>query len=198
MSKTINDYRNLLIKDISKRILDTKLSRIEAEDVSIGDSPIIINDINDSDGTFTLDRIDVATKNGEAVIYLDCSSAYDNASLTLKEVGLDELAGLLEWLELYEEEIEEFANETDVTAEDGNGKVKKVIRFYQRSWVDIIVEVDADADDEEVYELASERYNNGEYDDSDTDFENTNYEDVTDYYKENELPPFGDWKTANR
>lgn len=193
MSDAIKNYRNRLIKDISKRILDTKLSRIEVEDVSIGDSPIIVNNINDSDGTFTLDRIDVAMKNGEAVVYLDCSSAYDNASLTLEQVGLDELAGLLEWLELYEEEIEEIASETDVTAGDEDGKVKKVIRFYQRAWVDIAVEVDADATEDEIYEIASEKYNNGEYDDSDTDFENTDYEDVTDYYEENGLPPIMDW-----
>ena len=66
--------------------------------------------------------------------------------------------------------------------------MKRVIRFFQRSWVDIVVEVPEDADDEEVYEAANERYNNGEYDDSDTDFENTDYEDVTDYYEENEIP----------
>lgn len=71
-------------------------------------------------------------------------------------------------------------------------KTKRVIRFYQRSWVDIVVEVDAEASEEEVFEKASERYNNGEYDDSDTDFENTDYTDVTDYYKENELPPFNE------
>lgn len=68
--------------------------------------------------------------------------------------------------------------------------MKRVIRFYQRSWVDIVVDVPDTADDEEVYEAANERYNNGEYDDSDTDFENTDYTDVTDYYKENNIPPF--------
>ena len=72
---------------------------------------------------------------------------------------------------------------------------KRVIRFYQRSWVDIVVEVPDDADDEEVFEAASERYNNGEYDDADTDFENTDYTDVTEYYKENSLPPIVDWKS---
>lgn len=68
--------------------------------------------------------------------------------------------------------------------------MKRVIRFYQKSWVDIVVDVPDTADDEEVYEAANERYNNGDYDDSDTDFENTDYTDVTDYYKENNIPPF--------
>lgn len=68
---------------------------------------------------------------------------------------------------------------------------KKVIRFYQRSWVDIVVEVPDDATNEEVFEKANERYNNGEYDDADTDFENTDYTDVTDYYEQNGIPPFG-------
>ena len=66
--------------------------------------------------------------------------------------------------------------------------MKRVIRFYQRSWVDIVVDAPENADDEEIYDLANERYNEGDYDDSDTDFENTDYEDVTDYYDENEIP----------
>ena len=57
-----------------------------------------------------------------------------------------------------------------------------------------MVDVPDTADDEEVYEAANERYNNGEYDDSDTDFENTEYTDVTEYYRENGLPPIGEWK----
>lgn len=59
---------------------------------------------------------------------------------------------------------------------------KHVIRFHQHAWVDIVVEAD---NDEEAMEIAFEKYNNGCYDDSDTDFENTYTEDVTGHYDDN-------------
>lgn len=47
---------------------------------------------------------------------------------------------------------------------------KYTYRFHSDAWVDISVEAE---DEESAQILADERYNNGEYDDSDTDFENT-------------------------
>lgn len=51
-------------------------------------------------------------------------------------------------------------------------KTKKTytIRFWAESWTDIKVEAKSE---EEAYELADEMYNNGEYSDEDTGFENT-------------------------
>lgn len=47
---------------------------------------------------------------------------------------------------------------------------KYTYRFHSDAWVDITVEAE---DEESARMLADERYNNGEYDDCDTDFENT-------------------------
>lgn len=47
---------------------------------------------------------------------------------------------------------------------------KYTYRFHSDAWVDIAVEAE---DEESAQILADERYNNGEYDDADTDFENT-------------------------
>ena len=47
---------------------------------------------------------------------------------------------------------------------------KYTYRFHSDAWVDITVEAD---NEEDALLLADDRYNNGEYDDSDTDFENT-------------------------
>ena len=62
---------------------------------------------------------------------------------------------------------------------------KYTVRFHTHGWTDITVEADSE---EEAAELASDKYNCGEYDDSDTDFENTNMENVSDYYVKNEIP----------
>lgn len=44
------------------------------------------------------------------------------------------------------------------------------VRFHQHAWVDITVEAD---NEDEARELAEDEYNFGNYDDGDTDFENT-------------------------
>lgn len=77
--------------------------------------------------------------------------------------------------ELYPDE------ETDNTPK----KQKFTFRFHTHGWTDITVEAE---DEEEAAELASEKYNEGDYDDSDSDFENTNMENVTDYYVDNDIP----------
>ena len=46
-------------------------------------------------------------------------------------------------------------------------------RFHRDAWTDITVEA---KNAEEAEELAMEKYNNGEYEDADEDFENTNFE----------------------
>lgn len=194
----LTEFRNELIDKIVERVVKTKLETIEAVKISEGDSPIIISNVNDENSTFTLDRIRVELqpyaggKGNYPFVYIDASSAYENTTVSLTEMGTDELAGLLEWLELYEDEIDELAESINPTAGEPK-KVKRVIRFYRRAWTDVVVEVDEDADSEEIYEAANEKYNNGDYDDSAEDFENTDYADVTSYYKSNNLPPFEGW-----
>lgn len=48
-------------------------------------------------------------------------------------------------------------------------------RFHRDAWVDITVKA---KNKEEAEEIAQEMYNNGEYEDSDEDFENTYCEQV--------------------
>jgi hypothetical protein len=65
-------------------------------------------------------------------------------------------------------------------------KLKKyVIRHHWRQWVDIVVEAH---DEEEAFELAGDKYNEGDYEEDPGNFENTDVENVTDYYKKNNLP----------
>ena len=65
--------------------------------------------------------------------------------------------------------------------------MKRVIRFYQKCWTDIVVEVPDNADEEEVFNAANDIYETGDYDSSDDGFENDGYADVTDEYKNNEI-----------
>ncbi len=80
----------------------------------------------------------------------------------------------------------EYGGNTNIPEEKpAEGKKKYVFRFHTHGWTDITVEAE---NAEEAAELASDRYNEGKYDDSDTDFENIDMEDVTEYYEENNIP----------
>ena len=76
---------------------------------------------------------------------------------------------------------------------------KKVFRFHAHTWNDVVVdesELDLEGDEDEetidemLYDKAMDKYNNGEYDSSDDNFENTDVEEITDYLKKNEIYPF--------
>lgn len=47
------------------------------------------------------------------------------------------------------------------------------VRFHRDAWTDITVKAGSE---EEAFELAEAKYNEGDYEDSDEDFENTHYE----------------------
>lgn len=64
-------------------------------------------------------------------------------------------------------------------------KKKFVIRHHWRQWVDIVVEA---KDLDEAYELAGEKYNEGDYTEEPDNFENTDVEDVTQDYIDGKIP----------
>lgn len=65
---------------------------------------------------------------------------------------------------------------------------KRVYRFHAHVWTDVVVEVDDNMSDDECLELAADKYNEGDYESQDDNFENTDCEEITDYYEENEIP----------
>ena len=67
-------------------------------------------------------------------------------------------------------------------------EVKRVFRFHAHTWADVVVTGTTDLTEEEWYDLANDKYNEGDYEDNPENFENTNMEEVTDYYEENEIP----------
>lgn len=53
---------------------------------------------------------------------------------------------------------------------------KYTFRFHTHGWTDITVEAD---NEEEAFELADDKYNEGVYDDEATGFENIDVENIT-------------------
>ena len=68
--------------------------------------------------------------------------------------------------------------------EDTEVKLKEyTFRFHRHAWTDITVEA---SDEEEAEMLANDKYNEGDDDDSDEDFENTDCENITGWDDEEE------------
>ena len=69
---------------------------------------------------------------------------------------------------------------------------KRVYRFHAHVWTDVVIDVDDNMTDEECFDLATDKYNNGDYDydSADGNFENTDCEEVTDEYIADGIPPF--------
>jgi hypothetical protein len=71
-------------------------------------------------------------------------------------------------------------------------EVKKVFRFHAHTWTDVVVTGTTDLTEEEWYDLANDKYNEGDYEEDPDNFENTDCEEITDYLKENKIYPFND------
>lgn len=105
----VSEVRHQLIKGITAKILATDLDLIELPEMDVYDYPIVVNDRKDDENIFTLDRIVVGeTEKGKPIIYLECSSNWDNDTLILNQVSTDELEGILDWLINNEEALNEY------------------------------------------------------------------------------------------
>ena len=78
---------------------------------------------------------------------------------------------------------------------------KRVFRFHAHSWADVVVSEDeldlcGDESEDMIDELfrmkADDKYNECDYEDDSSNFENTDVEEITDYLKENKIYPFND------
>lgn len=87
--------------------------------------------------------------------------------------------------------------------EDEQGKKEpktRVYRFHAHTWADVIVnenELDLEGLTEEQADAefamkAEDKYNEGDYADDPSNFENTDMEEITDYLKDNKIYPFNE------
>lgn len=84
-----------------------------------------------------------------------------------------------------------FVYEDEEKDEEPN-EVKRVFRFHAHTWTDVVVTGTTDLTEEEWYDLANDKYNEGDYDEDPDNFENTDCEEITDYLKENKIYPFNE------
>ena len=79
------------------------LNTLYASDIDEGSSPILVEDTNDSNFTYTLDSIAV---NGKTLQF-EGSNCWDNISINDDTIDVELLCGLADWLDENEDQIED-------------------------------------------------------------------------------------------
>lgn len=177
--QTINDCKQSEIKEIISFFKKHGLRGLNCADVSDQtDFPVLMrNDDAVCCDTIVTEILIIETADmGTRVKIIGCGE-YDNVELMAEYAPLEALVEITDWLYEYEKEIVELAKGEDAEPK----KQKYAFRFFWRQWADVVVEAE---DEEEARELATEKYNNGDYLSDDADFENTDCTNVTETYKE--------------
>ena len=104
----VSKLRAEIISQIETFLDSHGIKCLTAAEVNEGSSPIIIDGLDDED-TFTLDRL----INDEVDTILECSSCWENTSVSLYDVNAEVAEGILDWLYENEEEISEIVKEEE-------------------------------------------------------------------------------------
>ena len=99
------ELKNALCSSITEFMEKHNCKELDVTDFD--DTPIILEDLERSDFTYTLDRL---TRCGNGNVRVECSNCEDDESFYLTTLGIDTLTDLYEWL-LENEEFMEFNND---------------------------------------------------------------------------------------
>lgn len=95
LRKQIEDYLISLLKEHNVKYIDCLL---------IGNTPIVIDSPNDSD-TSTLDAITLYENSNGTCIEFDCSNSHTNDWVYIKDIAIELLIDIYEWVKANEEEF---------------------------------------------------------------------------------------------
>ena len=105
--KELTELRNKIALQIKAMILSTHNDEIRICDIDEGSSPILQEDEFDVNNTYTLDEVYLR----DGIVYLDGSNSYTNFTWRQDNIGIEILAGVLDFLQEHEEEIDELKGE---------------------------------------------------------------------------------------
>ena len=109
--ETLRQMKKETLDNIRAILLRYNIRNLNITDFCEGSSPILCEDPEDDENTFTLDRIEIYTdKDGKERLSFDGSSWNDNHTWEESDLGLDTLIDIEEFLEDWEGEIEEMAS----------------------------------------------------------------------------------------
>jgi len=108
----LDKLREETINDIIQLMKKYEVEELHVYDFSPGESPIVHEDQNDSNMSYTLDHITLLNGNGGAeFLKFSASSCWDSAEWYSDTIDTDTLIGISEWLFEYEDDIREMCKE---------------------------------------------------------------------------------------
>ncbi len=179
-TEQINKIKQEIISKIIEKLYMYELDEVFWSELNTAEDIVIFENKLDADCNLLLESIKLDSQ----LLLCGYSKATEEGEiLKAEDMNVDVLAKILDTLCEHADRLSELAeeNEDDSKAE----KHKYVFRFHWRQWVDIVVTAE---NEEEAAELATDKYNEGDYNAQDADFENTHMENVTEEYKSNEIP----------
>jgi len=111
MSKKTSELRSELVTKIWDFLESREITTLEAFEVSEGNAPVVAYDPSDLEDNFTLDRLVVDTEFG--TITVEGSNSNSNDEWEINDISLDCIEAIADWLDEYEEEIDELCSEED-------------------------------------------------------------------------------------
>jgi len=105
--KELIELRNKIVSQIKAIILSTHNDEIRIYDICKGYSPILQEDEFNENNTCTLDKVYLR----DGIVYFDGSSSYASFTWTQDNLGIEILAGVLEFLQEHDDKIKELIDE---------------------------------------------------------------------------------------
>ena len=110
--KKIEDFKKELLNQLKEFFDKRGVESIHTAEVYPGSdaSPVVIRGNDDWD-TYTLDNVVLRQRDGFWKFIFEASSSDDSAEVTSDHIDIETLAGIIEWFEDYEENIDEYLEE---------------------------------------------------------------------------------------
>lgn len=107
----VSELKAQILTEIKDFLDSRNIVSLESVDVDEGNSPIIIENWDDENQTYTLDRI--VRYDEYNAVKVDASSSYNSGTYDLDNLDIEVLEGILDWLIDNVETIDEILNQEE-------------------------------------------------------------------------------------
>lgn len=108
MTDKLNEVREQATETIKNALKKYNLTSLVLEDMCITDIPIVRENPEDEEDTYTLDAIEL---NGENLTF-NASSSWNNGYFKPRDIDIELLTYIADWAEKYDAAIAEYAEES--------------------------------------------------------------------------------------
>ena len=108
MTDKLNEVREQATETIKNALKKHDINYLDVTEMDVTDIPIVRENPEDEEDTYTLDAIEL---NGENLTF-NASSSWNNGYFKPRDIDIELLTYIADWVEEYDEEIAEYAEES--------------------------------------------------------------------------------------